>query len=254
MQGSSVNPFAPSGSTTSNPFAAKTAEPSSNQPNVSAVGATSAKEVSTSDTTAESLPQTFAQKARISADNQSATTKSQDITEPWPDQAQFPTPHPSYYIDADKEFLEPEAPTADTAAHVMEADTEGSGSSGAVDVKDAFESSMDKTFQRFADRMSQNPGQVLRYDYGAQPLLYSRTDAVGKAWPRVPRCARCGGERTFELQLTPHAITELEADDISLDGMDWGTIILAVCAKDCDGWNEEWIGVQWEELDGKKPA
>jgi pre-rRNA-processing protein TSR4 len=37
--------------------------------------------------------------------------------------------------------------------------------------------------------------------------------------------------------------------------MEWGTIILGVCAKDCApqkigvvGWREEWAGVQWEEM------
>ena len=138
---------------------------------------------------------------------------------------------------------------------------------------------MDKTFQRFADRLSQNPEQILRYEYAGQPLLYAKNDKVGKllappagsentttkvktqpaasSTARIPRCTNCGANRVFEMQLTPHAITELEADDISLDGMDWGTIILAVCANDCAekgrkagevGYVEEWVGVQWEEL------
>jgi len=43
--------------------------------------------------------------------------------------------------------------------------------------------------------------------------------------------------------------------------MDWGTIILAVCSKDCRapgisdvgiGYVEEWVGVQWEELEERK--
>lgn len=108
---------------------------------------------------------------------------------------------------------------------------------------------MDKTFQRFADRLAQNPEQILRYDFEGQPLLYSNKDAVGSKWPKgVPGCAKCGSERVFELQLTPHAITELEAEDMSLEGMDWGTIVMASCGKDCGGENEEWVGVQWEEL------
>jgi pre-rRNA-processing protein TSR4 len=65
----------------------------------------------------------------------------------------------------------------------------------------------------------------------------------------------------FEVQLTPHAITELEAEEMSLDGMEWGTIIMGVCSKDCKpsdvaegqvGYVEEWIGVQWEEVESKK--
>lgn len=78
---------------------------------------------------------------------------------------------------------------------------------------------------------------------------------------RIPRCPSCGRERVFELQLVPHTITVLEdgRDGIGLGkgdaGMEWGTIILGVCAGNCGtakegdlGWKEEWIGVQWEEM------
>jgi pre-rRNA-processing protein TSR4 len=155
-----------------------------------------------------------------------------------------------------------------------------SGSASTEEEKQLFESSMDKTFQRFADRLAQNPEQVLRYEFGGQPLLYSSTDVVGKmldphynsrnsgskvttgnrdtATNGMPRCQNCGAERVFELQLVPHAITMLEEDeDVGLEGMDWGTVILGVCSKDCTsrdtregevGYVEEWVGVQWEEL------
>jgi pre-rRNA-processing protein TSR4 len=142
-----------------------------------------------------------------------------------------------------------------------------------------FESTMDKAFQKFADRLESNPEQVLRYEFGGQPLLYSNTDAVGKVFSEagagkgkvvttsgasggnLPRCTSCGAERVFELQLTPHAITVLEEEELGLDGMDWGTVILAVCGDDCApvgtgegavGYAEEWVGVQWEELAEKR--
>lgn len=140
-----------------------------------------------------------------------------------------------------------------------------------------FESSMDKQFQKFADRMAQNPEQILRYELDGQPLLYSTTDAVGKLLSpasnggkvsvssggasRIPRCANCGAERVFEVQLTPHAITVLEEQELSLEGMEWGTIIMGVCRQNCVlrgveqgavGYVEEWVGVQWEESMEKK--
>lgn len=143
------------------------------------------------------------------------------------------------------------------------------GGSGQED-KEIFESSMDRTFQKFADRLEQNPEQVLRYEFGGQPLLYSNQDLVGKmlegssgqgkvrsVGSRVPRCTNCGAERVFELQLTPHAIVDLEAEELGIEGMEWGTIILMVCGKDCVargvgagevGYVEEWVGVQWEEV------
>lgn len=157
----------------------------------------------------------------------------------------------------------------------MDIDTEGTSNND--DEKDAFESTIDKTFQKFADRLAQNPEQVLRYEFGGAPLLYSKSDTVGKllAAPaqitrngklttisrpdivtRMPHCPSCAAPRVFELQLVPQAIAELEAEEEGLEGMEWGSIIVYVCAKDCGargvkdgevGWLEEWTGVQWEE-------
>lgn len=229
----------------------------------------------------ESLAQTFAEKARISSPAPSQTEMTApEATEPWPEDSAFPAPYPAYSIDADTEYLEPES--QDVPANARLDRSNGEGSSGGAEDKVLFESSMDKTFQRFADRLSQNPEQVLRYEFSGQPLLYSRTDPVGKllaieqehsnakvqtvqragsaTMTKMSKCTNCGAARVFELQLTPHAITELEADDFSLDGMDWGTIILYVCSGDCQvkgkapgevGYLEEWVGVQWEEMTDK---
>lgn len=169
----------------------------------------------------------------------------------------------------------------------MDVDEPGASSTGKED-KEAFESTLDKAFQRFADRLAQNPEQVLRYEFRGAPLLYSRSDAVGRmlaphqpgagegAKVRVaasgsgsgsaggsgmPRCGNCGGNRVFEVQLTPQAIAELEAEEMGLEGMEWGTVILGVCERDCVpkgtkegqvGYLEEWVGVQWEEVAGKR--
>ena len=167
----------------------------------------------------------------------------------------------------------------------MDIDTDGAGSKD--DEKDAFESTIDKTFQRFADRLAQNPEQVLRYEFGGIPLLYSKSDPVGKLFSshqqqpaadgnskvtttsivhstgvvnRIPRCQNCSAARVFELQLVPHAIARLEVEEEGLEGMEWGTVILGVCERDCGergvqegegGWVEEWVGVQWEEEGGR---
>ncbi|WPG98878.1 Hypothetical protein R9X50_00167800 [Acrodontium crateriforme] len=260
-----ANPFSTnSGSNITNPFAKSASSSSSTAPKSSEP---------------EKLAETFAQKARIASPPQSDITQPES-SEPWPEKSAFPEPFPSYYIDAEKEYLEAESQDIPSNARVdNSADGEGSGGSG--DMKGVFESSMDKTFQKFADRLSQNPEQVLRYEYGGQALLYSKNDATGKLLAseseqsnakvqvasrngpssKMPKCTNCGAARTFELQLTPHAITELEADDMSLDGMDWGTIIMGVCHNDCQqkgkkvnevGYVEEWVGVQWEELEEKR--
>jgi len=156
----------------------------------------------------------------------------------------------------------------------MDVDDPPGGSSSTKEDVETFESTIDKTFQRFADRLAQNPLQVLRYEFGGMPLLYSKTDFTGKlispfqsssnAKVSVTKrggqsefgataCPECGASRVFELQLTPQAISELEVEEDGLEGMEWGTIIVGVCGKDCGGetgramYFQEWIGVQWEE-------
>jgi pre-rRNA-processing protein TSR4 len=239
-----ANVFAAPGSQTTNPFS----KPGSSQANpFASTSSLAAKPAQKSDIAAD-LPQTFADKARIAASND-PKPQPPTVSETWPEQSAFPEPFPAYYIEADKEYLDSSPQDVPQAVRITDLETEAGNE---PEDKSAFESTMDKAFQKFADRLAQNPEQVLRYDHGGQPLLYSKKDAVGKVWPRLPRCGKCGAERVFELQLTPHAITELEADDMSLDGMDWGTIILAVCGNDCAGSNEEWLGVQWEELAAKR--
>lgn len=177
-------------------------------------------------------------------------------------------------MDADYETLDKVSDEVPVPRQTMDVDEDGSSSSQKED-KDVYESHIDKTFQKFADRLAQNPEQVIRYEFKGQPLLYSKTDAIGKllatshtpiakitteqgpSGSRIPRCGNCGAGRVFEVQLTPHAITELEAEDMSLEGMEWGTIVVGVCEKDClprgtdpgeVGYAEEWAGVQWEEM------
>ena len=270
--GAGNNPFATTSSSSnsgssSNPFAPSAPTPAT-------------AEITQQSAATQTLSQSFAQKARLASPGLSNPPPQTSLPpqEPWPAEADFPTPYPSYHIDAETEYLEPESTTVPSNARL---DTNGEGSSSAADDKVAFESTMDKTFQRFADRLAQNPEQILRYEFGGQPLLYSATDAVGRllsptsqggnekvqtassssmsrgASAKLPRCANCGSARVFEMQLTPHAITELEAEELGLEGMDWGTVILGVCGSDCQAkgtvegeveYAEEWVAVQWEEL------
>ena len=267
----------PSSTTKANPFPSTSATLSSPNPFSSAPALPTQSSSINNGASANNLVESFAEKARISTDSKQTTEASASTTpEPW---TADPTPYPSYYVDADKEYLESTSQNGSVPSNAR-VDTDGESSS-AADEKAAFESAMDKTFQRFADRLSQNPEQVLRYEFAGQPLLYSKSDSNGKLLAsnsegnvrtvtssnsagsglKIPRCSSCGAGRVFELQLTPHAITELEAEETSLDGMDWGTIIVAVCSEDCQekskadgdvGYVEEWVGVQWEEVTDHK--
>ena len=245
--GAGANPFS-SGGGGNNPFSGGAANPFS-----SGKDKTEKKDVK--DKIGE-LPKTFAETLSLNNPQPQKDATPPPKPEPWPEDSALPKAYPTLYlIDVDFETLDLAPPPIPTNARV-EVDDEPAAPPASA--KDDFESSMDAAFQKFADRMSQNPEQVIRYEFAGQPLLYSKDDATSKVIDGgIPRCKACGGGRVFELQLTPHAITELESDEMGLEGMDWGTIILGVCSKDCQargvedgevGYLEEWVGVQWEEL------
>lgn len=278
-----ANPFANPFSSKSNaqapanPFSSKPATATTSIPTIQATPPPTEQV----DEASAVLPETFASKVRLS----SPPPSEQPLRphEPWPAESAFDAPYPHYSLDAEYETLDaPSTPQIPENAR-MDLDTETGEGGGGKEDKEVYESSLDKTFQKFADRVGENAEQVLRYEFKGKPLLYSDNDAVGKllahhsengpssnakvtttgskAGAGMPRCQSCGAERVFEVQLTPHAITELEADEMTIDGMEWGTIIMAVCTKDCKpsdvsegevGYVEEWVGVQWEEVPAKK--
>jgi len=240
---SAPNPFAVASSSSSSPFSSLVSKPP--QP----------------PSPPSDLPATFAQKARISSPSPSPSPQKAPF-EPWPPQSELPPPYPSYYLEADYETLDNTPSPAATPSKNFDIDNDPSSSGGSrKDDANAYESSMDTTFQKFASRLSHNPLQALRYEFGGTPLLYSKTDNVGKSLsastPRIPRCENCGKARVFEVQLVPQAIAELEVEEEGLEGMEWGSVVVGVCGGDCGNergegwvWREEWVGVQWEESGG----
>ena len=293
-----VNPFS-APSQAANPFSVGAQESPSAKPSVT-------------PTVESDLSTTFAQKARLSAPQPSSAgllpsppPAAPEPEEPWPTSPATP-PYPASHLDAAYETLDPlpsssESPqTSKLSATPNSASFAGTANAEVVDDgKDGVEMNMDGTFQKFADRVAQNPEQVLRYEFAGQPLLYHKDDRVGRMMMAVgsgsgpgsgarvstattasiagrlqasapdgggvggggsglPRCGHCGSARVFELQLMPHAIAELEREEEGLDGMEWGTVVVGVCAADCAddeegegkskiSWREEWVGVQWEE-------
>lgn len=121
----------------------------------------------------------------------------------------------------------------------------------------------DPVFGNFSDTISYNAQQILRYDLGGEPLLYSSKDDVYKLFHndskqlKVPNPGyNPSSTRQFEFQLMPKVIMDLEKDNVDLlNGMEWGTIIVATDVEDFIphydsnhvGYVEEWCGVQWEE-------
>ncbi len=270
-----ANPFSSSTSPSPNPFSASTqANPFSSQ----GPSPKSPSPASNPPLTSSTLSETFAQKVRLSS-----LPPPPAPCEPWPPASEIPSPYPSYHLDADFETLDAPSLSSSSTARAMDIDDPPSSTSKDEDAETFESPSLDKAFRRFADRLAQNPLQVLRYEFAGSPLLYSKSDAVGKLLAphqspppttnkkittttstspsshsgMMPPCPNCTAPRVFELQLTPQAIAELEAEEMGLEGMEWGNVILGVCSADCMprdaevghvGYAEEWVGVQWEEL------
>jgi pre-rRNA-processing protein TSR4 len=159
------NPFSspPSGS---NPFSSSSipANPFSAAPKAVC---SEPKPTTEQNTSTENLNKSFADTLKISSSSSSSSSPSTSIAaaeptfygppEPWPN----PLPHqyPLSYLDADYEVLEPS--TSDLPKNIEQIESSAAGDDLAMSAA-AFESSLDKTFQKFADRVGQNPEQVLR--------------------------------------------------------------------------------------------
>ena len=81
----------------------------------------------------------------------------------------------------------------------------------------------------------------------------------------TPPCTVCGADRSYELQLLSNTIDVLEnagKTDVLNQGIEWGTIIVVTCSRDCNlytsvqnnknamakyGYARELVNVQWEE-------
>ncbi|OEJ92397.1 20S rRNA accumulation protein 4 [Hanseniaspora osmophila] len=117
----------------------------------------------------------------------------------------------------------------------------------------------DDVFQKFQEIVGYNPGQVLRYDLGGDPLLYCQDGLSNKKLKDYARTVASptynpGSARVFEMQLMPKLIIDLE-ESISLkEGMEWGTIMVFTDIENYIphydehgvGYVEELCKVQWE--------
>lgn len=199
--------------------------------------------------------------------------------------------YPGYFVYVEKEKFKknPVGSDLEKYKHLIDDDSEGeptTGSSRKANKKSSASrkskslppqatkiSNMlqDKCFEHFTSIIAHNPGQVLRYQLGGRPLLYSSRDEVAsifsslKLLPTIPRPTyNPSSARQFELQLMPKAIVDLEQSsnaDITfqdiMNGMSWGTIIVCTDIDDFIpshsyddnhvAYVEEWCGIQWED-------
>ncbi|WVW85081.1 hypothetical protein I302_107117 [Kwoniella bestiolae CBS 10118] len=223
----------------------------------------------------------------------------------------IPAYQPAQYLTTIDEYLPPpEEVEYESSDDEDNADEELKGVMLDDNLERLLNQKVDEVFQAFVRRLEGSDGglkQVLRYDFGGIPLPYSSVSPITrKLFPGcekpltknqeldmnglykldekvIKRCERCGGQRTFELQLTPYLLSILKPHTISTTGevstkeqskgkmteeerkkelnelakkineggavddeMEWGNIMVFGCEGDCVGLNEEVVAVEWE--------
>ncbi|KAJ8663169.1 hypothetical protein O0I10_001346 [Lichtheimia ornata] len=119
--------------------------------------------------------------------------------------------------------------------------------SGETYEKQTLPKGVDKQFRKFMERVECEPSQCVRYEWAGVPLLYHQLQQPLSSL--AGRCTHCGSPRVFEMQLMPNVLSvlpvaeyassntsssatgdELKAWDV---GMEFGTVMVFVCEKDC---------------------
>lgn len=132
--------------------------------------------------------------------------------------------------------------------------------------KQAMPGGVDKQFTQFLERVECEPSQCVRYAWAGTPLFYGQLQQQQQP-PLGGHCSHCGSRRVFEMQLMPtvlsvlnveaYAHVEKEAESPAQwnVGMEFGTVLIFVCERDCHpapteqvSYSEECCIVQYEEM------
>lgn len=143
-----------------------------------------------------------------------------------------------------KEVVVPTDVEAEIIRHVEE--KQRYGEEGAEEELENLEANLDLKakstdyfFDHFRRRLARCSSQILRYQYGGQPIFMNveNTKEV-----KVPPCGRCGGPRCMELQVMPTVLYYLQSRNYvpegkksGDDGVDFATATVYVCQKGCLG-------------------
>ncbi|MBN3309288.1 PDCD2 protein, partial [Amia calva] len=124
-------------------------------------------------------------------------------------------------------------------------DTGASESSVQKDLEDmAMHETVDsKVIERFKQRTSLEPHQVLRYCRNGSPLWVSAEHHPQEN--EIPHCV-CGAKRVFELQVMPQLLNHLKVDAPGAS-IDWGTLAVYTCAQSCDQGNRYTPEFLWKQ-------
>jgi pre-rRNA-processing protein TSR4 len=174
---------------------------------------------------------------------------------------------PGHYLYIDEEVLESAETMQDMSRYQQYIDMEtellmdtDEGWQGETYEKSSLPKGVDKDFKRFTERVEYAPSQCVRYDHHGKPLLYA---GLQKQHQQIinSTCGACGGPRSFEFQLMPPILSILPTVDVAaaegdvtqvksgnnikdaLDswnvGMEFGTILVFTCQKDCHPADDE---------------
>ncbi|XP_078720528.1 programmed cell death protein 2 [Lampetra fluviatilis] len=131
--------------------------------------------------------------------------------------------------EVEDEQKEEEA-TSDAAGQgALKAATESEFDEQQLEAVARRESADDRAFRLFKERIARDPKQVLRYSREGQPLWVS-SEHVATA-SDIPACS-CGSPRSFEFQVMPQLLSELQVDSLSAS-IDWGTLVVYTCSRSC---------------------
>ncbi|PIA18229.1 hypothetical protein COEREDRAFT_71022 [Coemansia reversa NRRL 1564] len=101
-----------------------------------------------------------------------------------------------------------------------------------------LEVDVDEAFMAFQQRVQRSPDQIIRYarspdsDEVDKPLFVSNTDHP-QIDTDIPRCEQCGTSRQFEFQIMPQMLNHLLLDTADPASIDWGTLLVYSCPKNC---------------------
>eukprot|EP00762_Andalucia_godoyi_P003282 ANDGO_06537.mRNA.1 putative 20S rRNA accumulation protein 4 len=122
-------------------------------------------------------------------------------------------------------------------------------------MEEMYASIRDPVFGKFYKRVQTEPHQVLRWQFGGEPLWATNQQP---AYSDIPSCEACGSYRVFELQIMPPIILSLNCDVEK--GMDFATACVYTCACSCEidkgderNWTLEYVWVQEPVSSERRP-
>ncbi|XP_042306447.1 LOW QUALITY PROTEIN: programmed cell death protein 2 [Sceloporus undulatus] len=88
----------------------------------------------------------------------------------------------------------------------------------------------DKIFQKFKERISLEPEQIIRYCRDGEGPLWISGENIPQETD-IPQCL-CGSKRVFEFQVMPQLLNHLKVDSLE-ESIDWGILAIYTCAENC---------------------